>query len=51
MEPAGDNQSMSLTYDVNLRDELNAKDLTLRMGELAGVSEVVLIASKNDVDY
>jgi hypothetical protein len=42
---------MSLTYDVNLRDELNARDLTLRMGELEGVSEVVLIASKNDIDY
>ncbi len=51
MEPAGDNESLSLTYDLNLRDELNANDLTLRMGEVAGVSEVVLIASKNDVDY
>ncbi len=51
MEPAGDNESLSLTYDLNLRDELNADDLTLRMGEVVGVSEVVLIASKNDVDY
>ncbi|NOR68698.1 MAG: hypothetical protein GQ532_03200, partial [Methylomarinum sp.] len=51
MEPSGDNSSLSLTYDVALNDELMAKDLTQRMGSLSNISEVVLIASKNDVDY
>jgi len=51
MEPSGDNQSLSLTYDVNLRDEKNASDLTKEIGKLEQLSEVVLIASKNDVDY
>ncbi len=51
MEPSGDNSSLSLTYDIALKDELMAKDLTQRMGSLSNISEVVLIASKNDVDY
>jgi len=34
-----------------LRDDLSADDLTERMGALENISEVVLIASKNDVDY
>jgi len=51
MEPAGDSSSLSLTYDIALNDELMAKDLTGRMGSLSDISEVVLIASKNDVDY
>ena len=51
MEPSGDNQSVSLTYDVALKDDLSADDLTERIGDLDHVSEVVLIASKNDVDY
>jgi len=51
MEPSGDGRSLSLTYDIALRDELSANDLTKQMGGLEYVSEVVLIASKNDVDY
>ena len=51
MEPSGDNQSESLTYDLALKDDLSADDLTKRMGDVEHASEVVLIASKNDVDY
>lgn len=51
MEPSGDNESLSLTYDVNLRDEKTASDLTRQIGKLDQLSEIVLIASKNDVDY
>lgn len=51
MEPSGDNRTLNLTYDVNLRDEISAKELTQRINGLEDVSEVVLIASKNDVDY
>jgi hypothetical protein len=40
-----------LTYDVTLRDESSAKNLIHRLGEHADISEVVLIASKNDVGY
>lgn len=51
MEPSGDNSNVSLTYDVALKDDISADDLTQRMGRLAHVEEIVLIASKNDVDY
>ncbi len=54
MEPSGDNKSLGLNYayDIALKDdETSAKDLIQRIGELEDVSEVVLIASKNDVDY
>ena len=51
MEPSGDNLSLSLTYDVALKDDVTAEYLTGQIGALDEVSEVVLIASKNDVDY
>jgi len=51
MEPSGDNASVSLTYDVALKDDITADDLTDRLGQLDDLEEVVLIASKNDVDY
>ena len=51
MEPSGDNASLSLTYDVVLRDEGSANDLAANIGKLEDISEVVLIASKNDIDY
>jgi len=51
IEPSADNQSLSLTYDIILKDDANAKDLTARIGAIEDISEVVLIASKNDVDY
>jgi uncharacterized membrane protein YhiD involved in acid resistance len=51
MEPSSDNKTLGLTYDVNLRDESSAKSLIHRLGEHVDISEVVLIASKNDVDY
>ena len=51
MEPSGDNSSISLTYDVALKDDILPDELTRKMGALENVSEVVLIASMNDVDY
>ena len=51
MEPSADNLTLGLTYDVILKDDVTAKDLTSRIGGVEDISEVVLIASKNDVDY
>lgn len=51
MEPSGDNKSVSLTYDVALKDDMSADQLTEKMGALGNIEEIVLIASKNDVDY
>ena len=51
IEPSGDGKSLMQTFDVALRDEADHASLVKAMNDLSGVSEVVLIASKNDVDY
>lgn len=51
IEPSGDGKSLMQTYDIALRDEVDHASLVKAMNELSEVSEVVLIASKNDVDY
>ncbi len=51
MEPSGDNQSILLTYDITLKEDIQATQLTKSIKALESISEVVLIASKNDVDY
>ena len=50
IEPAGD-QSLVQTYDCALRDGVSSSDLVSRLDQNPDVSEVVLIASKNDIDY
>ncbi|MCA8981096.1 MAG: DUF4956 domain-containing protein [Planctomycetes bacterium] len=51
IEPSGDGKSMQLTYDIVLKEDYTAENLTAQLTELKGLSEVILIASKNDVDY
>jgi uncharacterized membrane protein YhiD involved in acid resistance len=51
IEPAGDGKTMQLTYDIVLKEDYTAESLTSQLTELKGLSEVILIASKNDVDY
>lgn len=51
IEPSGDGKTMQLTYDIVLKEDYTAENLTAQLTELKGLSEVILIASKNDVDY
>ncbi|MFK7733527.1 MAG: DUF4956 domain-containing protein [Pseudomonadales bacterium] len=51
IEPSGDRQTLRLTYDISLREDTTAEKLTGALGEVEGISEVVLIASNNDIDY
>jgi uncharacterized membrane protein YhiD involved in acid resistance len=51
MEPSGDNESVSLTYDLTIKDDRTADELTKIIGGLEDVSEIDLISSKNDVDF
>lgn len=51
IEPSGDGNLLKLTYDIILKEEATAADLTKSISGIDGVSEVVLIASKSDVDY
>ena len=51
IEPAGDGQFLNLTYDIVLKTGVTAEQLTALLGRIEGAEDVVLIASKNDVDY
>ena len=51
IEPSGDGKSLRLTYDITLEKDATAEKLTAALSKSEGVSDVVLIVSKNDVDY
>ena len=51
IEHSGDGESLQLTYDIVLKEGKTAQELATAIGGIDGVSEVVLIASKSDVDY
>lgn len=51
IEPSGDGTTNMLTFDITLREGFLPEDLAGRVGTVDGTSEVVLIASKSDVDY
>lgn len=51
IEPSADAQTLRLTYDITLKEDVTAETLTRALGPIEGVSEVVLIAAKSDIDY
>lgn len=51
IEPSGDRKSLRLTYDISLSEDTTAEKMTSALGSIEGISEVVLIAAKSDVDY
>lgn len=51
IEPSGDGKLLKLTYDIQLEKEGDAQRFTGGLSQAPGVSEVILIVSKNDIDY
>lgn len=51
IEPSGDGSQLSLTYDIQLEKEASPESFVQSIKDADGVSEVVLVVSKNDVDY
>lgn len=51
IEPSGDSRSLRLTYDITLGKDATAEAMTAALSRIDGVSDVVLIVSKNDIDY
>jgi len=51
VEPAADGLTNKLTFDITLRKEHDPQELASKIGQLDGISEVILIASNSDVDY
>ncbi len=50
-EPSGKGQLLTVSYDVSLKRNTDTSQFARQLSELAGVSDVRLIASKTDVDY
>jgi hypothetical protein len=51
VEPSGDGESAKLTFDVLMLKDKDPQEMSRKLSQADGVSEVVLVASKNDVDY
>jgi uncharacterized membrane protein YhiD involved in acid resistance len=51
VEPSGDGQSTKVTFDVLMQKDKDPQEFSRNLAQVEGVSEVVLVASKNDVDY
>ncbi|MCB1646762.1 MAG: DUF4956 domain-containing protein, partial [Pseudomonadales bacterium] len=51
IEGTGDPALNRFTLDLSLKEDLNPQDLLSAIQALDGISEAVIIASKNDVDY
>ena len=51
VEPSGDGQTVKLTFDIMLRKEKDPKEFSSRIAQINSLSEVVLVASKHDIDY
>lgn len=50
-EPAGDGLSVKNSYDIIMKSDADLNNFVSELNEIDGLSEVVVIAAKNDVDY
>ena len=50
-ESSGDGQSIKVSFDVVMKEEMKQNELISKISKINGVSEVVIIAAKSDVDY
>ena len=51
VEPSGDGVTSKLTFDIVLQRDADPQAFSARISALPEISEVVLVASKNDADY
>lgn len=51
LEPSGDGKYLNLTFDINLKPNVDTSVFATAIGNAVGVSDVTLIAAKQDVDY
>jgi hypothetical protein len=51
MEPSGDNKKLYMTYDISLKEDVDMNNFITDFSKISGVSEVVLVSSKNDITY
>jgi len=51
VEPSGDAKTVKMTFDILMRKNMDPSEFSRSITEVEGVTEVVLVASKHDVDY
>ena len=50
-ESSGDGQSLKLSFDIVLKENKAYDEFIQKLSKISGLSEVVAVAAKNDVDY
>jgi uncharacterized membrane protein YhiD involved in acid resistance len=50
-ESSADNKSIKISLDIVLKEELDQNTLLKEISSLNGISEVIIIAAKTDIDY
>ena len=50
-ESSEDNNSIKVSLDIVMKEDFNQNDLLKDISSLSGISEVVIIAAKTDIDY
>lgn len=51
IEPSGDPDLLRMTFDISLKEDKEPNNFIRALQGLGQLSEIVLIASKNDVNY
>ena len=51
MEPSGDKKKLYMTYDISLKEDVDMNNFITDFSKISGISEVVLVSSKNDITY
>jgi hypothetical protein len=50
-EISDDGEHIKSSYDVVMKEEKNQTELIKKLSDLKGLSEIVIVAAKSDVDY
>ena len=50
-ESSGDAKSIKVSFDVVMNEEMQQNELISKISNIKGISEVVIIAAKSDIDY
>ena len=50
-ETSGDNKTIKLTFDILMKEDKELNKFVSAIANVAGVSEVALVAAKSDIDY
>ena len=51
VESSGDNKSLKLSFDVVMKEDKSYDQFVTDLSSIQGLTEVIVIAAKNDVDY